>query len=756
MSNETGEDEDLVRTADSGMHWRPVSPVRGPITLDALDGTTAFVATGPTSRPVLYRTVDGGQAWRRLATLPAPCGVEFVDVLHGWCVEIGAASGSENVDLWRTTDGGSQWALASRTGAGDVNGTPNAIPFGCDKSVVFTTPTEGWAPLFCAGGTPSLYKSTDAGTTWRPNPSPPLPRIPTDGGAGYGGLVANGSDIGLVTTVQRTSAIATSRDDGLTWTTHPLPRPDIQWDTTLVDATHWRLRNNRVLLSTDDAGRHWHTDTLPPFIPASDDMRFLAPQLAWAIPSDPTGGPIWWSTGGHMWRPVTVSDNARPRGQPVSTAMAFDVPWVDRPAPPFFVPEPVPTTAPPADAPPCEAGGVSIAADGRNGGGGNQVDFLRVKNVGSSPCRLGDYPPRVVATEPGHPDVVARDGAYFGDPGPAANVAPGRAGELSITTSDRCIMGPTPPPEYHTLLVTFPGGGVVSVHGNLGVSCGLATSRFGVPQPALVTAAVVRVGEPDDASAANGRRGHDTHLRRHTHRQPREIREDRPLRRLLRARNGRSRRGHRALRPQLRRRAQHRRARPVALRDEARCSRGRADRAHDSRVDDRRPALATRAVNDGAGARQRPSRAAGQVAGAATGAATPFRGAGIYWVKDAGTTLDVALTNTSATSCTRQGSPGVAIFSSRGTVLPLEYVTHGFGIGRRSPAGSRVTLAPGQSAASTLVWHSRWCAPNPNPVRVELTLPGNSNVVTFSPTHGWAPPTCRGFAWNSISSEPFR
>jgi hypothetical protein len=102
--------------------------------------------------------------------------------------------------------------------------------------------------------------------------------------------------------------------------------------------------------------------------------------------------------------------------------------------------------------------------------------------VGSTTCRLGDYPPRVVATEPGHPDVVARDGAFFGDPGPAANVAPGRAGALAITTISSCIIGPTPPP-YHTLLVTLPGGGVVSVHGLFGVSCGLATSRFGVQQP---------------------------------------------------------------------------------------------------------------------------------------------------------------------------------------------------------------------------------------------------------------------------------
>ena len=174
--------------------------------------------------------------------------------------------------------------------------------------MIFTTPTVGWAPFSCAGGTPSLYKSTDAGRTWRPNPRPALPNVPTDGGAGYGGLVASGSDIGVVITVQRTSAIATSNDGGLTWTTTPLPRPDVEWDTTLLDTTHWRLRHDRVILSTDDAGRHWHRYMLPPFVRTSDDLKFVAPHLAWAIPDDPTGGPIWWTTGGSVWRPVTVSD----------------------------------------------------------------------------------------------------------------------------------------------------------------------------------------------------------------------------------------------------------------------------------------------------------------------------------------------------------------------------------------------------------------------------------------------------------------
>jgi photosystem II stability/assembly factor-like uncharacterized protein len=256
---------------------------------------------------VLYRTVDGGQAWQRLPKLPAACEVEFLDVLHGWCIEIGAASGSENVIIWRTRDGGRRWELASRTGVGDMKGTPNAIPFGCDKSVTFTTSSVGWSPFYCSGGAPYLYKTTDAGTTWRPSPPPPLPDLSTDGGAGYGDLVTAGSDIGVVVTVQRTTAIATSRDGGATWTLHLLPRPATLWDTTLLDPTHWRLAHNHVILSTDDAGRHWRIDTLPRFIASSDELKFLAPRLAWAIPTDPGAGPIWWSDGGDEWQAITIN-----------------------------------------------------------------------------------------------------------------------------------------------------------------------------------------------------------------------------------------------------------------------------------------------------------------------------------------------------------------------------------------------------------------------------------------------------------------
>jgi len=311
VSDRTGNDEWLVRTSDSGHHWTRRSPTPGQISPDVLNATTAWV-TSLTGEKALFRTTDGGQNWQRLGHLPAACDTQFIDRQHGWCVHIGAASGSESVTLWRTYSGGTAWTLASRTPAGDEEGTPGALPFGCDKSVTFTSPTVGWAPFFCNGGTPDLYKTTDAGATWHPTTAPPLPPgISTNGGAGYSNLVADGPHLAVVASLpQRATAIDTSNDGGQHWTMHAVPNLQQEWGIQLLDPTRWRLTDslNTVIQSTDDAGRHWRTQPLPKHSQGAQSLTltFLAPRLAWWVPFDPNGGPIWWTTGGSVWRPVTI------------------------------------------------------------------------------------------------------------------------------------------------------------------------------------------------------------------------------------------------------------------------------------------------------------------------------------------------------------------------------------------------------------------------------------------------------------------
>jgi hypothetical protein len=173
------------------------------------------------------------------------------------------------------------------------------------------------------------------------------------------------------------------------------------------------------------------------------------------------------------------------------SSLRFDVPWVARPYPQYVPTVAVPTTLPLADARPCNARDVSIATGDGNGAGGVNDDFYTATNVSLTTCMLGGYPPAVLATQPGLAPVTATDGSEFPftDPGPAANVAPGKSGAVSIFTSHDCPAAQTPPrtsQAYHHVIVTVPGGGTKTLNGTFDVVCGLVTSRFGVVEPQAV------------------------------------------------------------------------------------------------------------------------------------------------------------------------------------------------------------------------------------------------------------------------------
>src|SRR5919204_6314574 len=177
----------VLRTTQGVKEWLDVTP-RGvtlsPLSVeDFLTARLARVAVTPPGGAIasILHTVDGGRTWRRASVALPSRGlgvqqIDFVDPLHGWLlVNLGAAAGSQGVDVLRSIDGGTHWTRVSLTGG--TSATPGSLPFSGDKNgITFRTTSGGFATGFVAGppGFAWLYVTNNAGHTWQ-HQSLPLP-----------------------------------------------------------------------------------------------------------------------------------------------------------------------------------------------------------------------------------------------------------------------------------------------------------------------------------------------------------------------------------------------------------------------------------------------------------------------------------------------------------------------------------------------------------------------------------------------------
>jgi len=160
----------VMHTANGGLSWTHQLSVRGDghaqymRFFDMSVGIFALMGT----RPILHRTLDGGQSWSIVSpTVPAGSVVlswSFVDPDNGWMlVDDPEQIKPSSNRLYRTLDGGSTWL--------DL-GPPLQAP---DRAfqVHFSYLTTGWLTTASAGA--YAYKTSDFGATWSrvPLPSPP-------------------------------------------------------------------------------------------------------------------------------------------------------------------------------------------------------------------------------------------------------------------------------------------------------------------------------------------------------------------------------------------------------------------------------------------------------------------------------------------------------------------------------------------------------------------------------------------------------
>jgi hypothetical protein len=186
-----------VRTTNGAQTWTSVTPpaARSLLTpnqtgaaLFALDSERAWLAVSRDRRgrrppTAVFATTNGGRSWARSAPFSAlgqARWLDCTDAQHGCLMtDLGSAMGSEAVAVYRTTDAGMRWTLASRTPPLGSEVDPGGLALACAKTgIAFATDTLGWVTTACNGPEGQVYVSRDGGRRWAPQPlNHPVDRV---------------------------------------------------------------------------------------------------------------------------------------------------------------------------------------------------------------------------------------------------------------------------------------------------------------------------------------------------------------------------------------------------------------------------------------------------------------------------------------------------------------------------------------------------------------------------------------------------
>jgi len=321
----------LLRTTDGGRRWVDRTPP-GLHTrvLDVGVGSTPFAFRGALDgwlavslpgRVRVFRTVDGGARWRSAVVSPSKAAglsssdvalvlaLDFVNGRNGWLLTSagGAAAGSQDVELYRTSDGGSSWTLLSANT--QQHAAAGGIPtIGIKTGIVFASPTRGLVTGY-HGQVPgfAVYASADGGRSWRQLALPlphgysasgafPLTFPPTFTGAS-----------GVLPTVwpsQRSVVFYRTGDSGARWRpTTPLHTPggNVPRGWSFPDANHGFVVTDTSFCTTTNAAHSWQCVPLPASRRDVTRLQFLTDRLGFEL----VHGRLFATTNaGITWRPV--------------------------------------------------------------------------------------------------------------------------------------------------------------------------------------------------------------------------------------------------------------------------------------------------------------------------------------------------------------------------------------------------------------------------------------------------------------------
>jgi photosystem II stability/assembly factor-like uncharacterized protein len=258
----------VVRTTDGGATWRVVlsspsqtsSPPEVAPELQVVDAVRAWAlipqsACSNTQCPTeLRRTTDGGQTWTTVATGDIAL-IRFASATRGW-MAIGNIGNSAQVRM--TSDGGTTWSAGFSTTTG--------LPVGLDAATVniawFLTSNGGYCTSSnCSNYT--LFRTTDGGLNWANLGNPKAFATSCSGGHLIGPLFASplrgwfGLSLGAGGANVGPGGILRSEDGGLSWTCTTTP-PNVN-QVSAADPLHvWASdAAGSALYASEDGGHTW-------------------------------------------------------------------------------------------------------------------------------------------------------------------------------------------------------------------------------------------------------------------------------------------------------------------------------------------------------------------------------------------------------------------------------------------------------------------------------------------------------------------
>ncbi len=261
----------VYRSDDDGQHWTNMglkdSQHIGRILVDPRDSNVIYVAAqgplwGPGGDRGLYKSTDGGATWKAVLTISENTGVTEVamdprnpDVLY-------AASYQRRRRVWGLIDGGPESAIYKSTDAGKTwkkltSGLPKVDMGRIGITMAPANPDVIYAVIEAAEDKGGIFRSDDRGATWTKRSD-----YTTTSGQYYNELVCDPKDVDTVYSMD--TWLHVTHDGGKTWDrvgekTKHVDNHGMWIDPS--DTAHFLVGCDGGVYETYDAGRTWNFKT---------------------------------------------------------------------------------------------------------------------------------------------------------------------------------------------------------------------------------------------------------------------------------------------------------------------------------------------------------------------------------------------------------------------------------------------------------------------------------------------------------------